>query len=290
MVATETFVVQILNGLSYGFSIALLAIGLTLVFGIMDIVNFAHGEFYMMGAYGLLIVSGILGNFWISLISVAIVVSVVAVLIDKLTLEPIRDRDPMHSLIVTFGIVIILQQLALTIFGGDPRSITSPVTGAINFGPIFYPQIRLLTIGGAIVVLAFTWLFLEKTRIGILLRATGQDLTAARLLGVPATRIFSLTFALSAFLAVIGAGLLVPQRAIYPTMGGSVILDAFIVVILGGLGSISGAVIAALLLGLIQSLSVIWLPSYLAQVLGFFFMVIVLLFKPEGIFGEVSDA
>lgn len=289
MVTVSQFLVQILNGLSIGFSIALIAVGLTMIFGIMDIVNFAHGEFYMMGAYGTVLILPMVGNYWLGLLLATLVVMIIAAVLDKLTLEPIRDRPPLQSLIVTFGLVLILQRAAFELFGGTPKSMPSPISGAVSVAGITYPAARLGVIGGSILVLGVSWVFLERTRLGILIRATAQDLTAARTLGVPAPRLFTFTFAVSAGLAAIAAGFLAPIRSVYPTMGVTVILDAFIVVIVGGLGSLTGAVVAALFIGIIQSLTVLWFPAYMAQISSFAILILVLLVRPQGIMGGRAE-
>ena len=286
MVSPELLLTQILNGLSYGFSIALVAIGLTLIFGLMDIVNFAHGEFYMLGGFGLLVLLPILPNFWLAVIVAMIAVGVIALVLERLTITPIHDRDPLHSLIITFGLLLILQQVAFEIWGGGSHTVSAPISGSISIFGVSYPTMRLFTIVACIGLLIAVWLALERTRIGIMVRASAQDLETARTLGVPANRIFTLVFAASAMLAVLAAAFLIPVRSVYPTVGTSVILDAFIVVIIGGLGSIPGAVIAALLIGLVQSLSVIWVASYLAEVISFAILIAVMIFRPQGIFAR----
>jgi branched-subunit amino acid ABC-type transport system permease component len=286
MVETATLIVQILNGLSFGFSIALVAIGLSLVFGTLDIVNFAHGEFYMMGAYGILVLIPILGNFWLAAAVAALAVGVIAIVIEKLAIEPLHGRDPLDTLIVTFGMVLIFQQLALEVFGGGTSTIEPPFTGSVSIAGITYPMSRLFVIVGCLVILLGVWYLLERTRLGILIRASAQDLETSRTLGVPADRIFMLTFGISAVLAAVAAAFLAPIRSVYPTMGSSVILDAFIVVIVGGLGSVSGAVIVALFIGLVQALSVLYLPPFSTQIISFVVLIVIMLVKPEGIFGE----
>lgn len=285
-VSVEQFVVQLLNGISIGLSIALIAAGLTLIFGVMDIVNFAHGEFYMLGAYGTIVLLPYVGNFWAGLVLAAVLIAVLGVVLERLTLKPLRGRDPLHSLIVTFGLVLILQQVVLEIFGGSPRGMPTPVSGTVSFAGVTYPLVRIVTIVGAVLMLLALFLFLERTRLGIMMRASAQDLDAARTLGVPADRVFAVSFGLSGALAALAAGFLAPIRGVAPTMGTGVILDAFIVVIVGGLGSVFGAVVAALIIGLTQSLSVLVIPAYASQVVALGLLIAVLLVKPEGLFGE----
>lgn len=284
-VTAGEIIVQMLNGITIGLSIALIAVGLTLIFGIMDIVNFAHGEFYMLGAYGTIVILPFVGNFWLGLTIAVIAVAVVSVGIERLTLRPIRERDPLQSLIVTFGLVLVLQQAVLSIMGGQQRGMPTPLRGTVTVAGITYPWNRIGAIVGAVVMIGFLFVFLSRTRLGIMMRASAQDLDTARTLGVPADRVFATSFAISAVLAAVAAGFLAPIRGVQPTMSLSVILDAFIVVIVGGLGSVFGAVIAALLIGIIQAMAVIWLPAYMTQIIALLVLIIVLLVKPEGLFG-----
>lgn len=285
-VSAGEVVVQTLNGISIGLSIALIAAGLTLIFGVMDIVNFAHGEFYMLGAYGTIVAIAYIGNFWVALAVAAVFVALLSVVIERITLKPIRERDPLQSLIVTFGFVLILQQAALEIFGGSPRGMPTPVSGTISIAGLTYPWVRIVTIIGSLLMIGFLFLFLARTRLGVMMRASAQNLDAARTLGVPADKVFSVSFALSAALAAIAAGFLAPIRGVSPTMGTGVILDAFIVVIVGGLGSVFGAVIAALIIGLAQALSVLVLPAFMSQIISLALLIVVLLIKPSGLFGD----
>jgi branched-subunit amino acid ABC-type transport system permease component len=284
-VSTSTLLVQFLNGLSIGLSIALIAAGLTLIFGVMDIVNFAHGEFYMIGAFATIAFIPYIGNFWIAVAAAAVFAGVVSIAMERLTLKPLRDRDPLQSLIVTFGFVLIFQQVALEIFGGSPRSMPTPITGTFRVFGITYPWVRIATIVGAVLMLGALFLFLSRTRLGIMMRASAEDLDTARTLGVPADRVFSMSMAISAILAAVAAAFLAPILGVAPTMGAGVIVPAFIVVIVGGLGSVVGAVGAALLIGLVEAMSVLFIPAYMSQIISLGVLIVVLLVKPEGLFG-----
>ena len=284
-VSANTFIVQLLNGLSIGLSIALIASGLTLIFGVMDIVNFAHGEFYMIGAYGTVALVPIVGNFWVALVGAVIITVGISLLIERLTLKPLRGRDPLQSLIVTFGFVLVFQQLALEIFGGSPLEMPTPITGTLSIAGVTYPWIRIATIVGATIILAALFLFLSRTRLGIMMRASADDLNTARTLGVPADRVFSLSIGISAVLAALAAPFLAPIRGVTPTMGAGVIIPAFIVVIVGGLGSVTGAVVAALIIGMIEAMAVLFIPPFTAQIISLGVLILVLLARPEGLFG-----
>lgn len=285
-VEATTIVVQLLNGISIGLSIALIAAGLTLIFGVMDIVNFAHGEFYMIGAYGTIAFLPYLGNFWIAVAGAAVFTALFSVAMERVTLKPLRGRDPLQSLIVTFGFVLILQQLALEIFGGSPKDMPTPITGTLQIFGITYPWIRIATIIGGVIILGALFYFLARTRLGIMMRASAEDLDTARALGVPADRVFSLSIGISAVLAALAAPMLGVIRGVNPTMGAGVIIPAFIVVIVGGLGSVWGAVVAALIIGLIESMTVLVLPPWMSQILALGVLILVLLVRPEGLFGE----
>jgi len=285
IVSANTIIVQFLNGLSIGLSIALIASGLTLIFGVMDIVNFAHGEFYMIGAYGTIALVPIVGNFWIALVGAVVITVAISVLMERLTLKPLRGRDPLQSLIVTFGFVLVFQQLALEIFGGSPLEMPIPITGTLDIAGITYPWIRIATIVGAGIIIGSLFLFLSRTRLGIMMRASAEDLDTARTLGVPADRVFSLSIGISAVLAALTAPFLAPVRGVTPTMGAGVIIPAFIVVIVGGLGSVTGAVVAALLIGMIEAMAVLFIPPFMAQIISLGVLIVVLLVRPEGLFG-----
>jgi len=284
-VSTSTLLVQLLNGLSIGLSIALIASGLTLIFGVMDIVNFAQGEFYMIGAYGTIALLSLVGNFWVGLAGAIVLAGVVGVGMERITLKPLRDRDPLQSLIVTFGFVLVFQQAALEIFGGSPRSMPTPITGTFSMFGITYPWIRISTIVGSAIILAGLFAFLSRTRLGIMMRASAEDLDTARTLGIPADRIFSISMAISAGLSAVSAAFLAPIRGVSPTMGAGVIVISFIVVIVGGLGSVTGAVGAALLIGLVQAMTVLFLPAFVSEIMALGVLILVLLVRPEGLFG-----
>jgi branched-subunit amino acid ABC-type transport system permease component len=284
-VSLTTVLVQLLNGLSIGLSIALIAAGLTLIFGVMDIVNFAHGEFYMVGAYGVIALAPALGSFWLGLLGAVLLTAGIAVVLERITLKPLRDRDPLQSLIVTFGFVLILEQSALELFGGTPLEMPTPISGTVSLFGITYPWIRIATIIGAVIILSGLFVFLNRTRLGIMMRASAEDLDTARTLGVPADRVFSYSMGISAILAALAAPLLAPIRGVAPTMGSGVIVPAFIVVIVGGLGSVQGAVVAALLIGLVEAMSVLYIPPFASQIVSLGVLIVVLLVRPQGLFG-----
>ena len=281
-------VTVLLNGLGYGIAIALIAVGLTLIFGIMNIVNFAHGEFYMLGAFGILFLTAEFGSYLLAVILTIFIVAVFGVIIERLTLAPLYNRDPLLTLIVTFGLVLVFQQLALTLWGGNVRRLRATITGTVDLGITTYPLWRFLVIFGAGIILLAVIVFIRQTRWGLLMRATAEDMTTARTLGVRVNRVYMFTFFIGTGLAVIAAAFLAPIRTVNPTMSTSIILDSFIVVILGGLGSVIGAIVAALSIGLIEAFFVGVIPGWANQVVKFSLMIVILLVKPEGLFGTTG--
>jgi branched-subunit amino acid ABC-type transport system permease component len=289
MVEVNLIFTQLLNGFSIGLSIALVAMGLTLVFGVLNIVNLAHGEFFMLGGYGIfLLYPSIIGSFTVAVVLSAFIVSLIAILIEQLTLRPIRDRDPINTLIVTFAWIFILEQLAFEFFGGRTKTIEAPLQGSLNLVGISYPIWRLVVIVAGILTSIFIYVLLKRTRIGILIRASGDNLDMTRALGVSSRLIYISVFAFSAFLAVIAAGLVTPIQGVKPTIGISILIPAFIAVIIGGLGSVTGTFIAAVFVGVISSVSAIWLSPWITDITIFLLLIIILLYKPEGIFGHTQ--
>lgn len=287
MVNTELLIIQILNGISIGLSVALVAMGLTLVFGVLDIVNLAHGEFFMLGGYGIFVLfPDLIGNFFVVVLVSSLAVAAIAIAIEQVTLKPVRDKDPLNTFIITFAWIFILQRVAFEIFGGRVKSIDTPITGSVDLLGISYPTWRLTIIGGALFVTALVYLLLERTRLGILIRASGDNIEMARSLGVSSRLIYISVFAFSAFLAGIAAGFVTPIRSVTPMIGISVLIPAFIAVIIGGLGSVTGTFIAALAVGVLSSVSAIWVPPWTSQIAIFLLLIIVLLIKPEGLMGK----
>ena len=286
MIGLSEIAIPVLNGLSTGLSLALVAVGLTLVFGVMHVVNLAHTEFYMIGAYLILVLYGVVGNYWVALLLAAVAVVALALPVERLVFAPIRDREPVQSMIISFALLFISHRAAFEIFGGQIRSISTPVSGATDLWYVTYPTERLLIIVAAAIVLTLVWVFLEQTRYGLVIRASAQDIENARSLGIRVDRVYAMTFAISALLATIAAGFLAPIRGIYPTVGLTVLLDIFIIVIVGGMGSIPGAVVAALLIGLTRSIATVWIPPWTTQLLVFVLVIVVMLIRPQGIFSN----
>jgi branched-chain amino acid transport system permease protein len=226
---------QLLHGLVFGAALGLLALGLTVIFGLLGVMNFAHGELYMFGAYAGIAAIGLTGSFWVALIVAPLAVGVLGAVTEAATLRPLYRREPLYGLILTFGLAMAFREAVRQIWGGDMRRILPPVEGSTPLLGMTYPNYRLFLLGFSSVLLLGIWL---STRTGgILVRAAVQDAEMLDGLGVNVPRVFTLTFAGSAALAALAGLLLAPIFTVYPQMGVEMILLAFIVVILGGMGS-----------------------------------------------------
>ena len=277
---------QLLHGLVFGAALGLLALGLTVIFGLLGVMNFAHGELFMMGAYAGVAVIGLTGSFWIALIAAPVIVGIVGAITEAATLRPLYRREPLYGLILTFGLALVLREGIRQIFGGDMRRILPPFTGSTPLLGMTYPDYRLFLLGTSSVILLAIWLFFTKTRAGIIVRAAVQDAEMLDGLGVDVRRVFTLTFAGSAALAALAGLLLAPIFTVYPSMGVETILLAFIVVILGGMGSMGGSVVAAFAIGLAQSLFSLWMNPQRVAIAIFGIMLVVLIVRPRGFFGR----
>jgi branched-chain amino acid transport system permease protein len=277
---------QLLHGLVFGAALGLLALGLTVIFGLLGVMNFAHGELFMMGAYAGVAVIGLTGSFWIALVAAPLIVGVIAAVTEAATLRPLYRREPLYGLILTFGLALVFREGIRQIFGGDMRRIMPPFTGSTPLLGMTYPNYRLFLLAASSVILLAIWLFFTKTRAGIVVRAAVQDAEMLDGLGVDVRRVFTLTFAGSAALAALAGMLLAPVFTVYPYMGAEMILLAFIVVILGGMGSMGGSVAAAFAIGVAQSLFSLWMNPQRVAIAIFGIMLVVLIVRPRGFFGR----
>jgi len=277
---------QLLHGLVFGAALGLLALGLTVIFGLLGVMNFAHGELYMFGAYAGIAAIGLTGSFWVALILAPLAVGVLGAVTEVATLRPLYRREPLYGLILTFGLAMAFREVVRQIWGGDMRRILPPVEGSTPLLGMTYPNYRLFLLGFASLLLLGIWLFFTRTRAGIIVRAAVQDAEMLDGLGVNVPRVFTLTFAGSAALAAIAGLLLAPIFTVYPQMGVEMILLAFIVVILGGMGSMGGSVVAAFVIGITQSLLTLWMNPQRVAIAIFGIMIVVLIVRPRGFFGR----
>lgn len=277
---------QLLHGVVFGAALGLLALGLTVIFGLLGVMNFAHGELYMFGAYAGIAVIALTGSFWVALVAAPLVVAAIGALTEVATLRPLYRRAPLHGLIMTFGLALIFREGARQLFGGDMRRILPPIEGSVPLLGMTYPKYRLFLLAASSILLLGIWLFFTRTRAGIVVRAAVQDAEMLDGLGVNVPRVFTLTFAGSAALAATAGLLLAPVFTVYPQMGVEMILLAFIVVILGGMGSLGGSVVAAFVIGIAQSLLTLWMNPQRVAIAIFGIMIVVLVVRPRGFFGR----
>ena len=280
-----------LEGLVHAAVLSLIALGLSLVFGVMRIVNVAHGEFFMLGAILTWWVSNfVLGNpalgFLLALLIVPLLVGIIAMFSDLLILRHLK-YDPEVTIIATIGILYIIQQFALMTFGPDARPVEQPFNIRLDLYWFGFSAYKFFVIFSAIVLLFSVWLIMAKTKFGLILRATQLDSEIAQAFGIPISTVYSLVFGVGAGLAAVGAVLIVPIQQAHYLMGGEPLLLAFIVVIIGGLGSLKGTVAAAILIGISDGIISVFFSPNLAKILATLLVVVVLLIRPNGLFGTI---
>jgi branched-chain amino acid transport system permease protein len=286
------FLQYLINGLIIGGAYALIGIGLTLVLGIMKVVNFAHGEMYMLGAYFLFTFftkSGI--NFYLSMLLAIAAVMLIGFVYERSILKPLRQRSIDTVMLSMIGFSLLIQNVAMLIWTPVPESIKSPfpLTAYTLGGLYFLPQ-RIMVICVAFLLVLLTHLLLKKTRIGKAMRATFQDIEAASLMGIKIDRIYSFTFVLGAGLAAAAGTLLGPIFTVHPYIGNLANAKAFVIVIIGGLGSFPGAITAGLLLGIFESLGAGYISSGYQDAIGFILLILILIYRPTGLFGKVGQS
>ena len=275
-----------LNGLVIGAMYMLMAVGFTLVFGIMRVVNFAHGEFYMLGAFTAFFTY----VYWempfvVCLVIAAVTVGILGMLIERTLIQPFRS-DEMSGMIATLAISVIIQNGAVLLWGPSPRAMPDIVTGTLAIGPFSFPWSRLVVIVAAALIFVAFWLFMQRTRLGRAMRAVAQDTETALLQGIRVNYIYPLAFGLSVALAALAGALMGPVFSVSPFVGLTPMLKAFVVVILGGLGSVPGAVVGGLLLGMIESFTATIFGSLVSDVLQLLLVILILLVRPAGLLGQ----
>jgi branched-chain amino acid transport system permease protein len=277
--------IAFLNAVVWGLIMALIALGLNMIFGLLHIINMAHGALFMLGAVVAWYLIELTGSFWIALVIAHICVGVVGILIERGLLRTIEDK-PITTIICTFGVMLALQQLVLMIFGGSPRRITLPVAYRFPIFDLQYPLMRIVIALVSIGVMIGLWIFLRKTKYGLWMRAVVQDREMAVGLGIPVNKVYMWTFVLGSALAAFSGVLAAPIVSVEFMMGREVLIMAFIIVIVGGMGNLEGSVIAAIMISMIQGIGALFVPPAIATVFALAFMIIVLLIKPQGLFGD----
>lgn len=292
----QSFVQQVLNGLMLGGAYALMAAGLTIIFGLMDVVNFAHGEFYMIAAFVLYQLGTVWGvNYFVALVIAVAAVAVLGGLLQAGLVQRLRGRSRLSYLyatsILTIGVSIFLQNGARLVWGPIPKTIDNPLPQApLELGAIGLSPPRLFILGASAVMIVALALVMTRTLPGKMARAAFQDREAAALVGLPVRRIDTLSFAIGAGLAGLAGALLGTAFIAYPTMGGLATLKAFAVVILGGMGSFPGAIVGGFMLGVAESLGAEYVSTGFKDAVGFLFVVVVLMLRPTGLIPAVRQA
>lgn len=282
----EGFLANVLNGLSWGMLLFLISMGLTTVFGVMGVLNFAHGSLFMLGAYFCMQFVRWVGSFWVGLALGPPIVAILSVLIERFLLRPLYGRDVSFQLLLTFGVMLFLDDGVRLIWGAAYHVVNPPdmLSGVVPFFSQTYPVYRLfLVLVGPLVGIAL-WAFFTLTRWGKILRAAAMDRQMAEIVGVRVPVLFTGVFAFGAWLAALGGALAAPHQSIGPAMGERIIIESFIVVVIGGMGSFPGAFAGALILGLLNSFGTTFVPD-LQMALPYILLAAVLLTRPRGIFG-----
>jgi branched-chain amino acid transport system permease protein len=250
-------------------------------------VNFAHGAFYMVGAYAGVFVFGLTGNFWLGLVAVPLIVGTIGLAVERVLIRPLYGRGIDYPLLLTFGLSYVFVDVIKMIFGkiGLPFSVPAILQGAVNIGIGYFPLYRLFLIGAMTVMVTGLWLFLEKTSYGLVIRAGARDSEIVRVLGIDISRVWMVVFGIGTAAAGIAGYLSAPMQSVIPEMGIPVLVQAFVVTVVGGMGSLVGAVIAGLLVGVVTSITVMIAPQ-LADAAMFGLMAVVLLLRPQGLFGR----
>ncbi|WJR77878.1 branched-chain amino acid ABC transporter permease [Bradyrhizobium sp. NP1] len=281
---------HIINTFILGSTYALLGIGLTLIFGIMRVVNFAHGELYSFGAYFVYLVAVLLGlNFFVALLAAIVAGCILGALLELVLLRPMRGADIDTTMLVMIGAMIVMQNGEQFVWGGVAKSVTTPFPELpLVIGPFSVSWLRLFVLCAALVLIALSYLLINRTKLGKAMRATFQDRDAASLMGVNIQFIYMATFAIGSSLAAAAGALLGPVYVISPQMGNLASLKAFAIVILGGLGSIGGATIGGFLLALAEEFGAGYISSGYRDAMGFLIIIAVLLFKPTGLFARAE--
>jgi len=280
----EQIVIQLLNGLVNGMILALVASGLTLIFGIMDVVNFAHGELYMLGAYVGTTVLAAGGSFWLALGVASVTIFCLGAAIQLVTLRPLLGRDPLATILATFGLSLVLQNYALWQYGPVARKIQEPFTGHFRIFQLEYPWYRIIIAALSAAIMLALWLFLKRATWGIWIRATAQDRTMAAAMGIPVPLVHTAVFSLGGAMAAASGVLYGPLVGVDQNLGPGIILRAFIVVVVGGMGNLGGSVLAAVFISLLESFASLWMSPAQAVIVSFVLLIVTLLFRPTGLF------
>lgn len=283
----ELLGMQLLTGIALGSIYALLALGLCLIFGMLGVVNFAHGAFFMVGAFLGVYFLGLTGNFFFSLLLVPIVTGAIGLVTERFLIRPLYVRGIDYPLLLTFGLSYVLIEVMRVTFGieGLPSITPDSLKGSMNVGIGYFPKYRIFLIAMTALIILGIWFFIQKTRYGLIIKAGSRDPEIVRILGVDVAKVWLFVFGIGTAIAGLSGILASPTRSVNPEMGIPILAESFVVTVVGGMGSPIGAVVAGLLVGVVYSLTSLFAPA-LAELSIFVLMAVVLLIRPQGLFGK----
>ena len=284
------FLIQILNSVQYGLLLFLIASGLTLIFGIMGVINLAHGSFYMLGAYAAFTLSALTGNFFIAIALGVVLAVAFGYLLEWVFFSFLYERNHLQQVLLTYGLILVFEELRSLVVGDDVHGVPVPgaLAASIPLGSTMtYPVYNLFISAACLVVAALLFALLRYTRLGMMIRAGASNREMVRSLGIDITFLFRVVFALGVALAAFAGIINAPASSVYPGMGNQVLIICFVVVVIGGIGSVPGALVAALLIGFVDTFGKVFLPDY-AGMLVYLLMAVVLIWRPEGLFREAA--
>lgn len=283
-----TFGVQLLNAIQYGMVLFLVASGLTLVFGILGVINLAHGAFYMLGAYLAYWIATYTGNFWLAMVAGVAIAFVVGLLLENVFIRRLYGRDHLAQVLLSFGLILVIDEVREIAFGKDVHSVAPPrwLSGAIQLTDnLSYPVYRLAICVFCLAVAGLIFLVITRTKIGMIVRAGAENREMTRVLGIKFDVVNRYVFAVGIALAALGGIVVAPISTVFPGMGGGMLILSFVVVVLGGIGSVAGAAVGALLIGLTDTFGKVFFPS-VSSILIYVLMAAILLWRPNGILGR----
>jgi branched-chain amino acid transport system permease protein len=288
-ITPQLFALQLMTGIALGAIYALLAIGLSLIFGMLTVVNFAHGAFFMVGAFLGVYSMALTGSFWFSLLLVPLATGAIGLLCERFLVRPLYGRGIDYPLLLTFGLSYVLIDVMRFTFGieGLPSSTPPELRGSVFLGFGYFPLYRLFLIAATAVIVLGLWLFIEKTRYGLIIRAGSRDAEIVKVLGIDISKVWLLVFGIGTAIAGLSGLLAAPTRAVNPEMGIPLLAESFVVTVVGGMGSLPGAVVAGLLVGVVFAMTSLVAPEY-GELSIFVLMAVVLLIRPQGFFGKAG--
>lgn len=281
------FFQQLVNGIALGSVYALVALGLTLVYGVLKVPNFAHGALYTAGAYVAFVVLTSLGYpYVVAVVAAVAVVALLGAAMERVVFRPLEGKSPVHAMIAALGLLFFLEGTADVIWGPDFRQVPTPLDGVVSVAGVNITEQRVLVVIAAVVTMLGLYWLLKRTLVGMSIEAMAQDREGALLVGIDTRRVALVTFALSGVLAAVAGSLIAPLVLVFPTMGAVIVLKAFVIVILGGMGSVPGAIVGGYLLALAETMAGTYVAFAFSELIAFALLVLVLVVKPTGLFAR----